>query len=282
MSGVEFVLKALRLRNLVAITVLLAGGMLSTSAARFKPFAGPRPILVFMGVDPWAAVIGADTPRVVVYEDNVMIFARKVGRGIEHHFRRLSSVEMADLRKRLAPTTRVKGLKPFYVLRPGIHDLPSMKFYIRMNDREVCSTVYGMSAADVNLPGSVRRGGVPKPDVVPEELLVLHKFLAKIDYSDSRKWSPKYVEVMIWPYEYASEKSIVWPKPWPGLKSERTFRRGDSYSIFLDGGDLPELEKFLRTRKAKGAVLIDGKKWAASVRPVFPAEPVWRDAFRNR
>jgi hypothetical protein len=86
---------------------------------------------------------------------------------------------------------------------------------------------------------------------------------------------------MIWPYEYAPDVSITWPKNWPGLDSKRAIKRGDSYSIFLDGIMFPELQKFLKTRKEKGAVKIGDKKWAVSFRYVFPSEPMWRKAFEG-
>jgi hypothetical protein len=118
-------------------------------------------------------------------------------------------------------------------------------------------------------------------DSVPDELLELHKFLSSIEYADSKEWIPKYVEVMIWPYEYAPDASIAWPKDWPSLDSDRSRKRGDSYSIFLDGSLLPDLRSFLHTRKEKGAVEIGGRKWAVSFRQVFPSEPTWRKAFQG-
>jgi hypothetical protein len=86
---------------------------------------------------------------------------------------------------------------------------------------------------------------------------------------------------MIWGYEYAPDKSIYWPKNWPGLKSPNTLRRGDSYSIFLPGKEIPKLVDLLAKQKEKGAVEIDGKKWAVSIRYTFPSEPVWFNVFRN-
>ena len=87
------------------------------------------------------------------------------------------------------------------------------------------------------------------------------------------------MEVMIWPYENAPDASSVWPKEWPGINSQRSMKRGDSYSIFLDGALLPKLRKFLETGKARGAVEIGGKKWDVSYRFAFPSEPVWRNEF---
>ena len=37
----------------------------------------------------------------------------------------------------------------------------------------------------------------------------------------------------------------------------------------------------MKTRKEKGAVEIDSKKWAVSTRYTFASEPVWLKAFRQ-
>jgi hypothetical protein len=113
-------------------------------------------------------------------------------------------------------------------------------------------------------------------------LLNLHQFLTQFDVPGAYEWEPAYIEVFIWPYEYAPEESIAWPNDWPGLNSEMTFPYGDSYSIFLEREKLSALKEFLGTRKERGAVEIEGKKWAAWWRPVFPSEPVWRRALTGR
>ena len=154
-------------------------------------------------------------------------------------------------------------------------------FYVRDGERELVTRVYGLKAPGTKLGDSYVRSGGRKQDNVPGELRELHNYLCSIEYHDSKEWSSKYVEVMIWPYEYAPDTSIVWPKDWPALDSDRSRKRGDSYSIFLDGTVLPELQRFLQTRKEKGAVEIGGKKWAVSFRPVFPSEPIWKKAFEG-
>lgn len=89
-------------------------------------------------------------------------------------------------------------------------------------------------------------------------------------------WFPKTIEVMLWPYEYAPDTSIIWPKDWPGLGGKGTKKRGeDSFGVFLPSEKLSELVKLLDTRKARGAVLIDGKKMAESHRFPFPGEEAW-------
>jgi len=226
-------------------------------------------------------VMGADTPRVAVYEDGTVIFLKKSVKSPSYHQKDLSATELSELKKWLTPTVDLKDLKHFYSLMPHVTDQPEALFYIRDGERELTTRVYGLKAAGTKLPAYTALPDKRKPDAVPEQLIGLHKFLCAVDYPDSKEWTPRYVEVMIWPYEYAPDASITWPKDWPGLDSKRSFKRGDSYSIFLDGGILPELQKFLRTRKEKGSVEIGGKKWAASFRPVFPSEPVWRKALNS-
>ena len=266
-----------------SVPVVFLALLISTAslrAADFHPFDGPKPMAVFIQTDPWAMVIGADTPRVAVYEDGTVVFAKKTRDGVRYYHKQLSKVEQSDLTKRLGPVLALKGLRHFYNLRPNVTDQPEAMFYVRDGARELATCVYGLMMTDTTLPAYTEFPTDRKPDDVPKELLDLHKFLCSVDYSDSKEWLPKYVEVMSWPYEYAPDASIIWPKGWPGIGSERSMKRGDSYSIFLDGGLLPELRKFLKTCKEKGAVEIGGKKWAAAFRPVFPSEPVWMNALR--
>jgi hypothetical protein len=269
----------LRLKSL--ITILFSLASLTLLSAEFDPFEGPKPLAVFIQTDPWAMVIDSDTPRVAVYEDGTVIFWKESSRNGNYRRKQLSPVELSEFKKQLAPVTTLKDLKQFYSLRPHVTDQPEARFYVGEGERQLVTTVYGLRATDTNSSAQNRFPDKSKPDDVPGQLLQLHRFLCSIDYRDSDEWTPRFVEVMIWPYEYAPDASIIWPKDWPDLNSNRAIKREDSYSIFLDGTMLPELQKFLKTRKVKGAVKIGGKKWAISCRPVFPSEPTWRKAFEG-
>jgi hypothetical protein len=263
------------------LTILFALASFTPVSAEFDPFEGPKPIAVFIQTDPWAMVIDSDTPNVAAYEDGSVIFWKKSGSNGNYRQKQLSVAEFSELKQQLAPVANLKDLKPFYSLRPFVTDQPEARFYIHEQERQVVTAVYGLRDVDTSSPAQNRVRDQSKPDVVPGELLKLHKFLCSIDYPNSDKWRPQFVEVMIWPYEYAPDVSITWPKNWPGLDSKRAIKRGDSYSIFLDGIMFPELQKFLKTRKEKGAVKIGDKKWAVSFRYVFPSEPMWRKAFEG-
>ncbi|HEV7667193.1 MAG TPA: hypothetical protein VGS22_01635 [Thermoanaerobaculia bacterium] len=250
-------------------------------AAAFDPFVGPAPIAIFIQTDPWSMVIGSDTPRVAVYENGEVIFVKKVGGDLAYHHVRLAKEALEKLRGEIKPLLAVKNLEPWYNLAPNITDQPQSMFYLRDGDREVATCVYGLMAAGTKLPAYTQFPGGPKATAPPDALLKLHERLCHLDFPASIEWRPDYLEVMLWDYSYAPESSIHWPKEWPSLDSERALKRGDSYSVFLDGSLLPKLREFLSTRNEKGAVEVAGKKLAASYRFVFPSEPVWSKAFAD-
>lgn len=263
------------------VTFAVAVISLSLCAAEFHPFDGPKPLAVLIQTDPWAMVMGADTPRIAVYEDGTVIFLKGSKDGASYYYTKLSETAFSGFKKRLTPVFGLKDWKYLYSLRPNVTDQPEAMFYVRAGERELATRVYGLKITGTKLPAYTVLPGGRKPDSVPDELLELHSYLSSVEYPDSKEWSPKYVEVMIWPYEYAPDASIIWPKDWPALDSEHSLKRGDSYSIFLDGSVLPALQKFLQAGKERGAVEIGGKKWALSYRRVFPSEPIWRKAFQN-
>src|SRR5262245_20654452 len=249
------------------------------AAADFDPFQGAQPLAIFIQSNPWATVIGSDTPRVAIYANGDVIFAKKVNDRLAYHHVTLDKDQIEKIREQWKPVLALKDLKPGYNIRPNVTDQPEAEVYVRAGGREVATSVYALRAAGTNLPGLTELPGGSKATGPPAELLKLHKWLCELDYPNSKEWTPKYVEVMVGDYSYAPDASIRWPQDWPALNSDRAIKRGDSYSIFLDGSLLPKLREFLATQKPKGAVEIEGKKMAASYRFTFPGERAWRKAF---
>ena len=268
------------MRTILSITIVLC---LTTvcAAADFDPFEGPKPLAIFIQSNPWAMVIGSDTPRVAVYENGEVIFVKKVNDQLVYHHIALDSDELEKVREQLKPVLALKDLKAQYNVMPHVTDQPEAMFYFRDANREVATSVYGLSISRTQLPAHIEFQGGAEKTAPPEELLKLHKWFSELDYANSKEWTPKYVEVMLWDYSYAPEASIQWPNDWPSLSSDRAFKRGDSYSIFMDGLLLPKLRDFLATQKRSGAVAIAGKKMAASYRFTFPGERYWRKAFAD-
>jgi hypothetical protein len=260
-------------QKLIALAVLAL--FASSAQAKFDAFEGPKPIAVFIEQNPWLMVIGSDTPRVTVYESGEVIFAKKINGEYSMQVSQLSPLELLKLRQSWAPLFEAK-LKRDYMLSDAT-DQTSAQLYLQNGDEVISVEAYGLDCDGISYPTKLN----PK-DAPPPELLAVHRTLCSLDFASSEPWMPKYVEVMLWDYDYAPDKSIHWPQDWPNLSSERAIKRGDMWSIFLDGSALPELLAFLKTQPEKGAVELGGKKWAASVRNTFPSEPVWRRALRTR
>jgi hypothetical protein len=76
------------------------------------------------------------------------------------------------------------------------------------------------------------------------------------------------------------QPSIEWPHAWRSLDCDRAAKRGDSFSIFLDGRLEPQLIAFLATQREKRAVEIGGRKMHASYRRTLPVSLLGESHFR--
>jgi hypothetical protein len=265
---------------------LVLGLILSTgaSAAAVDPFQGPQPIAVLLETNPWLMVVGSDTPRVVIYADGQVVYVRQEkNQPAVYLHKQLTGEELEKTKKDLASFGDYSAVKRHYDQAPNITDLPETRIYLNLDGHAMVTSVYGMRAVKTPVTGaSANSGRRFQIDEVPASVQGLYTYLAGLKFADATIWKPRYVEVMIWGYSYAPQQSIHWPKEWPGLESPETVRRGDAYSIFMPGSEIKKLNDFLSTRKEKGAVEIGGKKWAVSYRYVFPGEPAWAQAFREK
>jgi hypothetical protein len=255
----------------------------SVHALDIDPFKGPKPIAVLMQTDPWLMVIGSDAPMVVTYDDGQVVYTkREKEKPPVLLAKQLTTNELAAVRKELASFGDYSKLKRYYDLAPHVTDLPETKIYLAPDAGNLVTTVYGLMIRDTHLPAYSTVGEDRKPEKLPEPIKAVHSYLTSLDFADAKPWAPPFIEAMVWGYDYAPDDSIHWPKDWPGLDSPSTLKRGDAYSIFLPGKELPKLRGFLKARKEKGAVEIGGKKWAVSIRYTFPSEPVWFKAFKEK
>lgn len=240
----------------------------------FDPHQGPAPVIVLMQDDPWAMVIGSDTPQLVVYEDRSVIYTVVVQNRVEHRIAHLDETRFGELRAQVRPLLTLPALKIVYDLAPGVTDQPMSSLFVTEGGKIKVVRVYGLTSQGRSHK-EVRQGEDPPP----AEFMKIHGLLASFTAAESKPWSPSFIEVMLWDYSYAPEASIVWPKEWPDLDSARAKRRGKSFSIYLDGARLDALNTFLATQREKGAVELGGRKFAADYRFVMPSEPVWKKAF---
>jgi len=263
------------MKSVLQVLLCVLTVYLPVLGGEFQPFDGPKPIAVVLVSDPWLMVIGSDTPNFVLYEDGQLIRLKVMpGDRAVYFWKQLSEVEFNEIK------TQIRACGPF-PSKPGrislteATDQPETSIMIDFGESHFLRSVYGLSwPEERSVPGLK---GKPR---LSKETRSLTAVLAKFTPTGMQEWKPRYIEAMVWPFEYAPDESIKWPKDWPGLSSESAMKRRDAYSIFLPGSQLERVSAFLATRKEKGAVEIDGKKWAVSVRLTFPSEPVWRKAFR--
>lgn len=268
------------MKRLTLVLAMLATVSVTAGDA-VDPYAGPAPMVVWVQTDPWAMVIGADTPRLVIYEGGRAIF-RDLTDKRRYLYRTvvLNPDVLKSVMDHVASLGDFSATKSHYDLAPNVTDQPTTLLYVNAGPIRLSTSVYGLFTNSTPLPAYTVAPSHHDADALPPSIRSLYQYLAALQFDGAVAWVPERVEVMIWPYDYAPQKSIHWPTGWPGLEAPDTKSWGeDSYSIYLPGELLGELEKFLRTRKPKGAVEIGGKKWAVGHRYVFPGETIWLDVF---
>lgn len=224
--------------------------------AEMRQGKGPVPEIVLLERDPLGMVVGSESPRFALYSDGQVIYRTEDG------FRsvRLKAAEALSIRNFLSEAASPKLYGEYVVAEATDQSESSLLVY---GDPSMFFSVYG-SLDDEQVTSRL-------PAAVAKAFDTIRIF----NSAQSEPWIPAKVEVMIWPYEYAPEPSIHWNEEWPDLSAPSTIQRGDSYSLFLPSSELGALQSFLARRNPKGAVEINGRKWAASYRIPFPQERLW-------
>lgn len=245
------------MRLLQVLVAMVGAALLSApSSAEEK---GPEPLLVLIETDPWLTVIGSDSPRFSLYKNGEVIYRTDKGYRSAHLER--SQLDELVASMNLAGVARHQG-----AFETTNHtDQPEEIFFGFDQAKPWALRIYGRIGPE-NDSGA---------GAVPPEVVKLYRLIEGYDRADAAEWRPQYIEVMIWPYEYAPDASIHWPSAWPGLDDPATRKREDAYSLFLPSSHQDAFLAFLETRKKKGAVEIGGKKWAISYRYPFPGEERW-------
>jgi hypothetical protein len=225
--------------------------------------AGPRPasnpLIVLVEQDPWAMVIGSDSPRFALYDDGLVIFRSKTG------FKsvKLSGAEMSALVSRIAPEKLAPLARLYRVSQ--VTDQPLVMLAVFDQGKRSVIRIYGRPSTQ------------DAAAMLPTPVVAAYQQLMAFDHPRARDWLPEKIEVMIWPYDYAPDTPIVWPADWPGIDDPATVKRGYGYSLYVPSSRYSSLTAFLRSRKQKGAIVIGGRKWSASMRYPFPGEAAWMD-----
>jgi len=230
-------------------------------------------VAVLIEHDPWGMVIGADTPRTAVFRDGTIIRLNQSKLFVSQ----VTGSERDRLLRAIEPSAFFWLLRNEYNVMPNVTDQVTTELVVSEPKHWKRVQVYGYSPDRwESLASTTFRGG-PRADALPREVKRLGDLLASLKPQHEVEWQPRYLEVMLWPYEYSPESPLPWPSEWPNLKSPSAFARGDSWSIILDGSQRATLEAIIATRGERQAIALDGHKWAIAWRPVMPGGHLARD-----
>ncbi|TMP91087.1 MAG: hypothetical protein E6L07_13900 [Verrucomicrobia bacterium] len=251
--------------RLLSALILLASLVVSS---RFSPAQDTersshhsdfQPLVMLTEFNPWAMVVGSDSPTFVLYENGTAIYLKE-GRYVSS---KLAQAEVEAFVSRFGRDALAR-LKDSYSISEAT-DQPTNVLVVRADETNYKKiSVYG------NIQSLKAKSGGALP--LPDELSRALGQVLKYDNANSSAWMPDFIEVMIWPFEYAKGKVADWPTKWPGITDPKTVKHKSTYSIFIAESQYKELKKFIAQLKPTEAVRIDNKKWALSIRFPFPHE----------
>jgi hypothetical protein len=265
--------------NAMKPLVVLAAALLARATpAAFDGVDSPdstawpeEPAAMLIEHDPWAMVIGADLPLVEVYADGTVLRADAGNtRDPGYLVSQLAPREMERLRESIGPTKELLALRDYYDSRPNVTDQPTTQLVLSAGETSKSVSVYGYALGTVDTPAYTVIAGGEKGDEVPREFDRVARLLAALAPRHELPWKPRYIEVMLWPYDHSPDLPMSWPADWPSVGSPLTFARGNSYSVVLPGSELARLRDYVERRGERQAVLWNGGKWSIGYRLVMP------------
>jgi len=249
-----------KIKRFTTLILFLLFSLIAHSADRLN--------IIFFERDPWLMLMGSDEPIFVNYSSGLTIYQAGMSEdGYIYHTAQLNEKENTALLNKLSI---LDDLDERYMLTNYSDQASSEVHYYNQAVAEksyvlVMKSVYGSLAKDSKFRANA-----------PAQFIKIYDYLKNYTHKDAKVWTPDYIEITIWPYEYAPDESIVWHDDWPDIHSASTIKRDNSYSILLPYTENDKLITLLKNRKEKGAVLINDKKWAISPRILFPHEQIQR------
>lgn len=212
------------------------------------------PLLVWLEYDPWSMVIGADSPRFVLYRSGLVIYWTDEG----YQSVQLDEDELAEFLDAVGSMDVFFELDEYYdlVLKT---DQPTHVLHVWQEAEHHQVGVYGDLAQDKEVR-----------DQVPTIYLDLYELIVDFSHSDATAWQPEQFEIILW--EYETSDAVNWADDWPDFDDEHTVVRESVTSIYLDEA---QFEEFQQVVHQQSAVRLAGQTWAFSWRLPFPQEARW-------
>lgn len=226
----------------------------------------------------WGALFSRG-PRVAVYRDGSVIFAKRAEGNSEATYHRgtLTADEFRQVDATLQASYAVMN-KDIH-LAPGWHDLPHVTLSVLYLNKPKTVRVEGFSLEKHFAPPATDKK--KRPDHLPLQIDRGAKILIYLDPANAQPWQPELYEIKLSTSMHEIPKNVQkWPEEWPHLKSKSTSetrygRRGEQeYSILLTAA---EHTRFLELEKSSHYFNISGQTLLAyHWLPVLPDSPRWR------
>lgn len=254
------IMKARLLAILVLMTLLCPVAVGADTQAKIKLF--------MIITDPWAQIIGGDSPRLALYDDGTVIYRAAEEKGAPFYSAKLSNEEQSALMKLTEP---LSDLKKWYQIKWAT-DQPTNMIWYRNGEKSKIVKVYG------RMNQKIPAGMEMKTEKMPDSLQKAFDGMSVFKNASAKPWLPDYLELIVYPFDYCKKKPVPWPTNWPTTKDKRTKKVEDTYYMFLPKSEYGKLQEVLKQCSDDRAVTFGGKKWALGYRFPFPDEKAIQEA----
>jgi hypothetical protein len=234
----------------------------SGEVGQLPKMPGLQPLVLFTEFNPWAMLVGGDTPTFALYVDGTVIFWSGDGRAGRYLSTRLTAPELASFSQELEEQ-QLSAVCPYYSLTQWT-DQTTNRIVFQVHNGYKIIEVYGSLRAD--------HPAETGSDQLPPQLRRFLEKLIGFKSESAKPWLPPFFEVVLWPFDYAKGKPAIWPADLPDLTDSKTVKHGDRYSVYIPIEKLDEWKSFSSKMTEKQAILLGGKKWTSSTRFPFPHE----------
>lgn len=217
-----------------------------------------RPLLVLTEENPYLMVDGSDVPRLVAYDDGLVVFdgGQRSVQLTPLHVRSFVETIATPEFLALPVLTRVRE-------RGG---LPTVHIGLRLGARWKYAAVYGIPLGIL-----VLREGEAAPQG-PAGFMRAYADLLAFAAPEAAPWTPESIEVMLWDFSHAGDER-PWPADVPAPPSDwKDPPVGSIRRHVLAGSHEPALLRFLDGLAETQAVAFNGHRWSIAVRRVVPGE----------
>ncbi len=213
------------------------------------------PVLVWMEYNPWAMVIGSDTPRFALYESGKVIFWNDEDR---YQTVQLNEDDLAEFWDEVGELDAFFELDEYYDAAL-MTDQPSHVLHIWQDGEHYQVGAYGSMRNDEDVRAKL-----------PEIYVNLYDIIDTFSHPDAEQWEPELFELILW--EYDTDEALDWPDNWPDFEDENTVFRNSVVSLYFDPDQYLEFQLIAHRQNV---VRLNDQTWVYSWRLPFPEEERW-------